>query len=63
MSNLPTIPTPEGHRSGSDLLILLDDFDPERHGGEVMAFAPAEREFGNPDYEKPAMSLGDPDAI
>lgn len=30
---------------------LLDKFDPERHGGEAMAFAPVGREFGSPEYE------------
>ena len=31
---------------------LLDGFDPKRHGGEAMAFAPVGREFGSPDYER-----------
>lgn len=30
---------------------LLDSFDPERHGGEAMAFAPVGREIGSPEYE------------
>ena len=30
---------------------LLDRFDPERHGGEAMAFAPVGREFGSPENE------------
>jgi hypothetical protein len=63
MSGLPTIPPADGDVSGSDLLALLDEFDPKRHGGEVQAFAPAGREFGSPDYERLAMSLGDPEAI
>lgn len=63
MSNLAAIPPPEGHGSRPNLLALLEEFDPERHDGEVMAFAPTGRELGSPAYEKLAMSLGDPKAI
>ena len=30
----------------------LDRFDPERHGGEAMAFAPVGREVDSPDFER-----------
>ena len=47
----------------SDLISLLDKFDPKHHGGETMALAPVGREFGSPDYEKLAISSGDPEAL
>lgn len=50
-------------RRPSNLLTLLDGFDPKRHGGEVMALTPTGQEFGSPDYEKLAMRLGDSDAL
>lgn len=43
-------------------MALLGEFDPKRHGGEVMALAPAGREVGSPDYEKLAMGLGEAEA-
>lgn len=62
MSNLPPIPPPDDDVR-TDLIALLDEFDPKRHGGEAMAFAPAGREFGSPDHERLAMGLGDPEAL
>ncbi len=43
----------------SDLIALLDKFDPKHHGGEAMASAPVGREFGSPDYKTPAISSGE----
>ena len=39
-------------RQPSDLIALLDKFDPKHHGGEAMALPPIGREFGSPSYEK-----------
>ncbi len=49
-------------RPPSNLVALLDGFDPKRHGGEAMALTPTGQEFGSPDYEKLATCLGDSEA-
>lgn len=60
MGNLPPIPPPEDNVSKSDLIALLDEFDPKRHGGEAMAFVPVGREFGSSDY---VLGLGDTETL
>jgi hypothetical protein len=50
-------------RQPSNLITLLDGFDPKCHGGEAMALTPTGQEFGSPDYEKLAVRQGDPDAL
>ena len=46
----------------SNLIALLDGFDPKRHGGEILVLTPTGQEFGSPDFEKRVMRLEDSDA-
>lgn len=58
MNSLPPIPATEDDMNKEDLGALLERFDPRRHGGEAMAFAPVGREIGSPDYERFSIAPG-----
>lgn len=60
MSTIPaTTPTPGEADRRARLTDLLDAFDPNRHGGEAMAFAPVGKEFGSPTYDESDVGDGD----